>query len=880
MEISSSPWNDGGYSPYERNRVAVSPFSSALEGEERIETSRSLGDHCFEPLPYVTNYLSIFALFGKEIFGDKGNVSSRNEYLLKKYYSLKKPFVLRHNGHALKNPDMPLQRNDILQTNFMVDKFLNRTVRSVNFNNFKIISDMQSKSGRGTKSGTNQNQSADAIQNICLPSIPSALPYFQYYRKLLTVNTKEWDILKLLSLWVPKLRKDFKDFSLYGDKNSLKPIDSHYDEDNTMKKNLFFERSPSRQTLDGKGCASKGYDISSGNMIIPSLFSEDKLPALTYHCSVELNGNIYIFGGLMPCYSYEEDAPMLNDFFVDGIKNLPPPLLPQVINNPSMVNNPHLYVASIPSCRFSKPKMGGYIPPPLLCVQGSKLTDRHIFFYGGFEIRTETRGDENGKYHLKKRLYVNNTGYILDIMSFKFTKIDIIVQPSKYNAYPTMSSRFGHLQISIDNPNRRASVHSSSMNEIHKMGSASMKQGSSITSGRLEKAAVLSSLPHNTVHTVIIFGGYRQTGDDRYEAMNDLWKIEIPVIRRGKKGYCKFSETANAILLTPREKDKSDWPEERAFSAFSVHGTSLMDRSSLDMRLLNNLKNHFVLKPSYISQDRVVSPKPVFPMMVHGTHQDLFNSGSAAQESPKAGASASSASAASFDPDMDDNLENYIVNPGRKSSSIPMTAIGRQRLILSQEKPVGKTVVLHGGSNGLNVLDDMWLMDLECETWTPIETFAKADSSEDGDEKLDSVNVGLVGHRMESIGRICVCIGGMVQEDVDQFYSENDDEPPRKRKVDTLPLGGNFLNTIDLSTQCWEEHKITLSKKEDDEDRQDSENEDTNSNIVVGVGGTSLQCDKSIILIGGLISRRSNVKEIYLHGTITKSIFPSVNPSA
>lgn len=66
------------------------------------------------------------------------------------------------------------------------------------------------------------------------------------------------------------------------------------------------------------------------------------------------------------------------------------------------------------------------------------------------------------------------------------------------------------------------------------------------------------------------------------------------------------------------------------------------------------------------------------------------------------------------------------------------------------------------------------MLDLECETWTPIETFAKADSSEDGDEKLDSVNVGLVGHRMESIGRICVCIGGMVQEDVDQFYSENE----------------------------------------------------------------------------------------------------------
>lgn len=58
-------------------------------------------------------------------------------------------------------------------------------------------------------------------------------------------------------------------------------------------------------------------------------------------------------------------------------------------------------------------------------------------------------------------------------------------------------------------------------------------------------------------------------------------------------------------------------------------------------------------------------------MMVHGTHQDLFNSGSAAQESPKAGASASSASAASFDPDMDDNLENYIVNPGENRHLFP-----------------------------------------------------------------------------------------------------------------------------------------------------------------------------------------------------------------
>ena len=447
-----------------------------------------------------------------------------------------------------------------------------------------------------------------------------------------------------------------------------------------------------------------------------------------------------------------------------------------------------------------------------------------------------------------------------------------------------MSARFGHLQISIDNQNRRNSVHSVNTNESHTAGSASMKRGPSMSKGRLEKSAVLSSLSHNSsapygVHTIIIFGGYRQTGDDRYEAMNDLWKIEIPVMRRGKKGYCKFSETANAILLTPREKDKLDWPEERAFAAFSLHGTSLMDRSALETSLLSNLKKYFILKPSYISKDRVIDPKPVFPMMVHSTHQDLFNGSSATDEPSISGVPPSRSSADStIGPEMNYDFDNMTMKPGVNLSSIPMSTIGRQRLILSQDMPIRKNIILHGGSNGLNVLDDMWLMDLECETWTPIETFTRAEPSKSVDEKLDTVNVGLVGHEMESIGRICVCIGGMLQEDVNALYSGDNDEPSKNQSVKKLPLGGHFLNTIDLSTQCWEDHQIILSKKEDNEDGSDNENEDVNSNVVVGIGGTSLQCDKSIVMIGGLMSRRTNLKEIYLHGTILKSILPSVHP--
>ncbi|CAI6900870.1 ANL_collapsed_G0053630.mRNA.1.CDS.1 [Saccharomyces cerevisiae] len=52
----------------------------------------------------------------------------------------------------------------------------------------------------------------------------------------------------------------------------------------------------------------------------------------------------------------------------------------------------------------------------------------HIFLYGGFEIKSETQVDDKGRYFIRKEL-LNNTGYILDTVTFNFSKIELVAPP-------------------------------------------------------------------------------------------------------------------------------------------------------------------------------------------------------------------------------------------------------------------------------------------------------------------------------------------------------------------------------------------------------------------------------------------------------------------
>ena len=174
------------------------------------------------------------------------------------------------------------------------------------------------------------------------------------------------------------------------------------------------------------------------------------------------------------------------------------------------------------------------------------MTKRHIFYYGGIEIKTETTVDEQtGKFFLKKRAYLHNTAYILDIVTFKFTKVELVAQPTEYNAYPATVPRFGHAQVSVHmntgNSATKCSVCAAANPEIkdeheNMIDCSSASQPSDIRSQSessllAEKASnnKLSNSLNSGVYTIIVTGGYRQINEDDYEALGDLWKIEVTV---------------------------------------------------------------------------------------------------------------------------------------------------------------------------------------------------------------------------------------------------------------------------------------------------------------------------------------------------------------
>ena len=445
-------------------------------------------------------------------------------------------------------------------------------------------------------------------------------PYLKYYQRLLTVNLRGWDILKRYNLWLPTVRPDFQNILL----SNRTPPSNNINQSEKIGEMDMVERMQEKTNplfIGGANYVPEQYDTYAGSSLVTSLFSELKLPAFTYHCSVNINDSIYILGGLIPCYQYDEEAPNLHDFVVDPIKNLPPPILEEIINDPSMISNPYLYFTNLSSNHLSKPEISGHIPPPLICAQGSKLTERHIFFYGGFELKTESTYDNEGRFYLKKSVFLNNDGYILDTMTFKFTKVEIISQQqsststlssvstakkampsmkhptgsSHNNVYSNMPPRFGHILFST--------------NEIP----------SSVDDSNF-------SASHS--YSILVFGGYTQTTDDKYIAMNDLWKIEVPVQMRGKRGYCKFADTAMATLIT-KENCKDEWPCERGFVSVCSIDKSILESYNFETELLENLEKNFRIEDeddTTTNTDSKIESKNLSKRLFFNTKKDVSSS--------------------------------------------------------------------------------------------------------------------------------------------------------------------------------------------------------------------------------------------------------------
>ncbi|QLG73132.1 hypothetical protein HG535_0E02160 [Zygotorulaspora mrakii] len=786
----------------------------------------------YTPLLYASNYFSTLSSVRDE--KTKEQIRMENENLLKQYYSSKKPIshATYRQGSITSCVDSNVSTIGSVSgasagTSYgkAAQTWLNKLLD--NGNDLADSFDFQLPIN---VTGGSDKEEVERRQMMESAPVKS---YYSHFQKLLTTDIRDAELLRRHNMWMPTVRKEFRPLVLNQDLNT----DSLYD---SKICSLF---------LEGSKYIPRDYDTYGGCTIFPSFFSEYKLPSFCYHCGVEMNGQIFIIGGLVACHKYNEEAPSLNDFEVDGVKNLPPPLLPKIINNPSMINNSRLYVIATASSRISRPVISGTIPPPLLCTKGSKLTERHIFYYGGFEIKTETTYDGTGTFKLKKRAFVNNTAYILDTMTFKFSKVELTALPYKFVTYPTLAARFGHMQVSVMAKNWCSRHNQKSLdcctNDSSTLNNERSSAETSSNIGGSPLAENTSSHSNNNhsqgVYTIIIFAGYRQTGDDKYEAMNDMWKIEVPIVARGKRGYYKFGGTATASIIM-KSADSDPWPSSRAFFAYGLEDSEILNKSNLHASLLKNLEDNFRIE--VISQQGQPKSKPIFPNIPH-SRRDVSSARRPFSAKDNYSSSALSSKQASF-------------------RSVSTSSFAMQPALTKRSSNAEKVIVIHGGSNKKKVCGDMWWFNVETETWSDVTTFGK--SKESG---IAPIEVDLVGHSMVNVGHICVCLGGLSQADVNELYEDASCQRDASREKS---ISNDFLKIFDLTTQCLQGHDFHGNMS----GVQNPSNPFSTS-LVMSFGCTVLHVNGLIILVGGLVAERSNIKNIYMRGAILECVLPSAN---
>ncbi|CEP64888.1 Gpb1p LALA0_S14e01530g [Lachancea lanzarotensis] len=678
--------------------------------------------------------------------------------------------------------------------------------------------------------------------------------YTNYCAKLPIPSLENTEVIRRHNMWTPFMRWDL---TAKSSKQEGPLLDRH-----TIEAAAF-----TASCLNTNACIYRETDLQSGNMFvgsttIPPLFGEMKLPPFVYQCTVDIGDKIYTLGGLTPSYYYTDEMPDLSPYQVDGVPNLPPPLLDSIVNNPSMVNNHDLYVISSASPRVTKPVLTGHVPPPLLCMTGSALTKRHIFYYGGFEIKTETVIDDNtGKFYLKKRAILSNRAYILDVVTFKFTKVDLVAQPTKFNSNPFIAPRFGHSQVSVKvNPTVKCSVCATALTADNKLDTTKRDSdnSSSILSQPIDEgpqsensfstdknaANKLSMSTSMGVSTILMMGGYRSDSNDDYESLNDLWKIEVTVIARGKRNYYKFADKALATPFSnlPDDTEGRKWPAIRAFHACEIYENELLKAQSSEEEMLENLRENFMIEPEVTSQ-------------------------TSAEENPYASSAWSDSREHHHNHRHLNHQQQHHHHTSVNDVSMFLAWNAQRQSHMLQN--TSQTLVIHGGSNKSLVYGDLWWFDLDKEKWTQIKA-CKADSGNKG--QRPEMNLTLVGHKLVRISAKAIFVGGFAQCDVDRHWGKSDGG--NMNKVDSSSFSMSSLYLLDLHSFMLEPFCVG------DERRIEPEGADAPWHEQLRMLSTSATHRNGFLqLVGGILCSAHNLENAYLRGTFTTCILPLITAS-
>ena len=803
--------------------------------QEEIDSTSSKKSE-YKIIPYISNYYNIIEILKQidynleedEISKIHASLKIENEILLKDYYHesiLQLPKKTQDKKSATKESHVKKTCGiDILE------KLL--TNNNVPINNINYYDK--------TLTGIHSN----------MISVASTSAYVRYYGKVELTAIAGWDIVKNHLLWIPSFHTQFRDILLYNKRNEK------YDPN----------KKTSLMTIDGENYIPKQFDSYYGASSIPSTFGAAKLPNLVYHCSISTDEQMYILGGMFPCYKYDEEFPNLDSFVVEGIPNLPPPFLPKIINHPAFIGNPFLFAVNPLTSTVRTHKLDGDIPPPTIGMAASLLTDRYIFYYGGVEIKTESSFcKKTKKIIVKKRFYFNEMGYILDTIRLRFTKMKLGPVHSKTERFSQMYPRFGHLQVSVKKEDDKISesplhfrhMHTQSypFHKDHHFKYHDLKHYDTTSSSECHesigstnestKSFFETNQSYSFSATVYIFGGYKQVNDSKFQALNDMWKIHIPIHHIGKNGFCIFGETVFPTCLNTSTTDTNlcpvndselSIPSERAFMSYCVYndipGSSY---SNFEIDLLENLRRNFKISLSESLAKKVL----------HTSNRDSSHSNHSNDRSPKLSCS------------------DYYTNITH-ASNVPH-----------------RTLIMHGGSNNLEVQGDMWWFDMETEKWQKVDTYANLKQEEDQPcEEAPLLNMRLVGHSMANIGSLVSMGGGMMQSDVDTLY---DVQPEYRHKdyekalFEGVPIGSHIFRTIDIRTQFIINRTVSFCSW--DKERTiplTSTNPKDIHGLMLIVGSTICKSGGRYVMVGGITSRRSNLKDFYLRGTLLNITVPAV----
>ncbi|AMD20571.1 HDL173Cp [Eremothecium sinecaudum] len=650
----------------------------------------------------------------------------------------------------------------------------------------------------------------DNFENEGQPDVlESMMSYLNYHDKLSTVVRDTDYQFSRNMMWVPKVDDVRKDGSKSAESDLVQRLyrAEHQSTD---------ESPPGEATTEN----SSTEDISNQNLFcgtavnIP-IFGDTKLPCLVYHSVVELKNIMYLFGGLQPCYQSNEEAPNLDDFHVDGIENIPPPINPAFLNNPAMIANKSLYVFSCNRFTLKRPKLSGQIPPPLLCAKTTKLTDRYLFHYGGFEIWNDTIiEEETGQYYLKRRLFPNSAAYILDTQVFKFVKIELVSQQTRFLTLRPTIARFGHAQVSLK-LNSTNGAAKTGENDEGKSSASSIKTGTasyfSSTDDSLHGQGSdngqnkSSNSANSQIFTVILMGGYGQTNDNTFQALNDLWKIDLCVVSRGKRGYFKFADTAIATLIAkPSDPDKK-WPAARGFMAACISETKPMSNIPLIEGLLQEIKEISNLEPAQSENES----QPAFSGVPFG-HKNW------------------------------------------KPSATPETEKSQK----NTNDCTAPCLVIHGGSNHNSAYGDMWWFDFEDEKWSQLPLYVKNSKS----KEKSIAYLPLVGHTILQLRDTFHFLGGLHQSDIDKLY-KGGQAPPIKNEGIQCKVE-NTAAILDLSSMLLK--GLIFNKANPNIFRQHLKVTAT----------TAIYAQTHIWLIGGASMSTEDDCEQQLRGSISELVAP------